>query len=281
MTLPALRYLAAPDLDEACRVLSRHRGRARILAGGQSLVGQLAVRACRPELLVDVSRLEALRHVQASNGCLVVGAGVRQRELEQHPAARRVPGLRDVLGLIGHVPTRNRGTIGGSIAFADPSAELPALLVSFAGSVRARSLQGEREIPARQLYAGPFATVLRDDEVLTEIRLPADSGHRLVIRQLSWRRHAKVTVIARHTSADQVEVTVGGVAGRPVVAVAGLRVVGEADTRGGDVQAAAEAVGDLIEPSNDLHAPASYRRRLALEATRLALDDLVNRERGG
>ena len=149
---------------------------ARVLAGGQSLVPMLNLRLARPSALVDVGRVAALSGISA-NGALRLGATTRQADALRSPdVAERAPLLSDALQHVGHAATRSRGTLGGSIAHADPAAELPAVLLALDGEAVVRSPAGERTIPAASLFLGPFTTALADGELLTELRLPDRAG---------------------------------------------------------------------------------------------------------
>jgi CO/xanthine dehydrogenase FAD-binding subunit len=161
-------YLRTETLDEALDALSRGDGDARVLAGGQSLVPALNMRLVRPPLLVDVNRTAGLDEVTHEGGALRVGATVRQADqrLRAHPL------LAEVLPHVGHVVTRNRGTVCGSLAHADAAAELPVALTLAGGSVVAASTRGRREIAADELFLGPYTTALDPDELLVEAVWP-------------------------------------------------------------------------------------------------------------
>src|SRR5438093_13482733 len=165
---------AAASVDEAVELLARYGGDAKVLAGGQSLVPRLSSRLGRPAALVDVNRIAALSYVREVNGTVAFGAMTRQRTIEFSPVvASRLPLLREATRWVGHLPIRSRGTIGGSIAHADPSAEYPAVLTALEGEIVARGPKGERTLAPAALFETYLTTTLAADEVLTEVRLPA------------------------------------------------------------------------------------------------------------
>lgn len=167
-------YRRPTELAEALALLAEHGERAAVLAGGQSLVPLLAARRRRPALLVDINRVSELNRVEVDERGVEVGATVRQRTLERHrTAGARVPLLAQALPLVGRVGTRNRGTVAGSIAFADPAAELPSVLVASGGEVSVRSATGARAISADDLFTGAGRTPLAADELIVGVRFGA------------------------------------------------------------------------------------------------------------
>ena len=163
-------YELPQSLDEALELLG---GEAKVLAGGQSLVPLLNFRLARPERLVDVSRLGELAYLRRSRGLLRIGALTRQATLERSPlVAEHWPLLRQAVSLVGHPQIRNRGTVGGSVAHADPAAELPVALTALDARFHCRSRRGTRTLAAGELFLGPLTTALDDDELLTEIEVP-------------------------------------------------------------------------------------------------------------
>ncbi len=162
-------YVLAGTADEAVDALGRHRDEAKVLAGGQSLVPMLNMRLSRPAVVVDINGAAELDYLHESDGMLAVGALARQRTLERW-AATSVPLIAEALRWVGHAAIRTRGTVAGSIAHADPSSELPALLLCLDGAVVARRVGSERVIPAGDLYLAPLTTALEADELVTEAR---------------------------------------------------------------------------------------------------------------
>src|SRR3954451_4404689 len=168
-------YRAVATVEEAVAALAEFGDEATVLAGGQSLVPLLNLRLARPSALVDVGGVEELRGIEA-NGSLQLGATTRQADALRAPeVAERAPLLTDSLRHVGHPATRSRGTVGGSIAHADPAAELPAVLLALDGEAVVRSAGGGRTIPAESLFLGPFATALAEGELLTALRFPGSA----------------------------------------------------------------------------------------------------------
>src|SRR5687767_2645685 len=166
-------YLAPDSLDAALDLLARSGGEAKLLAGGQSLIPVMNFRLAQPSLLVDLNRLRDLDSIREDAGGLRIGAMTRQRRLERDPLVSRLaPLLREAVPFIAHPQIRNRGTVGGSLAHADPAAELPAVAVALDARFRLQRVSGERWVEAREFFAGLFTTVLEPDEMLVEVALP-------------------------------------------------------------------------------------------------------------
>ncbi|MBI2204186.1 MAG: xanthine dehydrogenase family protein subunit M [Candidatus Rokubacteria bacterium] len=274
------------SVDEVVDRLAEHGDDAKVLAGGQSLMPMLALRLARPAVIVDLNRVGGLDDVRASDGgVLHLGALVRQRAIERW-ATTPAPLLSAALRMVGHVAIRTRGTVAGSVTHADPAAELPALFAALDGVVVARSRQGERTIPASELYVGPLTTSLRSDEVVVETRWPLPPAH------AGWgfhevaRRHgdfALVGVFAVVTVSsgriDAARIALFGVGPTPVRArdaeqsLAGAAVGAEA------IGDAARLAADALDPDSDLHASAWYRKRVARTLTERALTDALSRAR--
>src|SRR5580704_7986609 len=168
-------YYLPATIDEALTLKARLGGEARFLAGGQSLVPAMNFRLAQPSALIDLNGLTGLTGIEdGSDGGLLLGALVRHRDLERRPeVARRHPLLREAAAQVAHPQIRNRGTIGGNLAHAEPASELPSVMVALGARMRARSLNGERWIEAREFFTGALSTALRDDELLAEIAVPA------------------------------------------------------------------------------------------------------------
>src|SRR5581483_3626621 len=177
MKPPPFEYDAPTTLGEALDLLAEYGDDAKVLAGGQSLVPLLNFRLARPDRLVDLNGVAELAGLREESGELVIGSMTRTAELERSPAvAARFPLLREAVRFVGHFQIRNRGTVGGSVAHADPAAELPAVLLALGARFLAASKAGVRAVAADDFFHGHFTTALRADEVLTEIRVPAPTG---------------------------------------------------------------------------------------------------------
>ena len=278
-------YDAPRTLDDALVVLDRHRDEAKILAGGQSLVPLLNFRLARPAVVVDINRLPALDGIHEEDGRIAIGALVRQRRLELW-ARPRFPLVADALGHVGHLAVRTRGTIAGSLAHADPAAELPALLVCLEGSVVARSLAGEREVRARELFVSHLTTSLRADELITEVRLPRPTeGAGWGFLEVA-RRHgdfALVGVAAVVTLAGdriaQARLALFGCGPTPIRATRAEAILTGQPPTPDTISAAARDAAVALAPDGDLQATAAYRRSVARTLTARALGMAIDRAR--
>jgi aerobic carbon-monoxide dehydrogenase medium subunit len=267
---PKFDYHAPASLDEALALLERYGGDAKILAGGQSLVPLLNFRLSRPAALIDLNRIASLAYIRAQNGEVRFGAMTRQRTIEFSPlVAERVPLFTEATRWVGHLPIRSRGTIGGSIAHADPSAEYPAVLRALDGSVVARGPKGERTVAAGELFQSYLTTSLLAEEILVEVRVPAmPAGAGYAFEELA-RRHGDFALvgIAAVIARDGARCTLARLAtsGTGPVPVR-LREAEQILERDGLADAAIEAAGrrasELVEPDADIHASADYRRHL-------------------
>jgi 2-furoyl-CoA dehydrogenase FAD binding subunit len=232
---------------------------AKALAGGQSLVPVMAMRLARPRVLVDLGRVDGLDRVRRRDDELVTGAMVRQRALERRPGlAAELPLVAAALPFVGHREVRNRGTVGGSVAHADPSAELGLVAATLRARIEARSLEGSREIAAEEFVTGPFQTALEPGELLTAIRWPvAQPGDGFSFEEVA-RRHGDFALcgVAVHVRRDaSARVGLLGVAPAPVV-----HDVTESWPDG--VDALADRLAEEVDPPSDMHASTGYRRRL-------------------
>jgi len=272
-------YVRPRTVQEAVDALTEHAD-AKVLAGGQSLIPLLSMRLASPATLVDLNRIEELAYVRTDHAGVRIGALARHAQVQRDDAAAsRQPLLRRALALVAHPTIRNRGTTVGSIAHADPAAEMPAVLALLGGTVTARSTGGERDIAAADFFVGPLESALRPDELATEAWVPAlPSRSGVAIRELS-RRHgdyALVGVAAMITLQGD-----GLTAGGATVASARAAYFSIGDTpvvldltdaaEPGDWTAAAERATAAVEPESDIHASADYRRHLVGVLTRQAL----------
>ena len=265
-------YVAAGSVSEATEVLAGAE-EARVLAGGQSLVPLMNLRLARPSVLVDVNGLGAMARFEARNGTLRFGAMCRHRFLETDPRVRRAaPIVAEVAGLIGHVGIRNRGTLGGSLAHADPVAELPALLLALGGQVIASSTSGDRAIPAADLFVGPFTTSLEPSELLSAVEIPAhregDGGafSEFVLRHGDFATAGVVVILHRDGSGTCRQVRVAGCGLGPTptdLSGAGEFLVGESVLTAGAAEELGRRVAATADPSGDVHGSAEYRCELA------------------
>ncbi|MDB5590150.1 FAD binding domain-containing protein [Enterovirga sp.] len=268
MKPPPFDYLRADTLDEALDALAAAGPDARVLAGGQSLLPMLNMRLVRPTILVDVMRIGALRTVEARGGALEVGAAVRQVELERRADLDQTqPLLAAALRWVGHAQTRNRGTVCGSIAHADPSAELPLALVALGGEIRLRSRRKRRVVAAETFFAGSMATERRDDEMIESVTFPLRKpGTGYAFREIG-RRHGDFAIVACAALVDatSARLAIGGVADRPVARALPLP--------GPDLDEALDGFAWSLEARDDIHATARYRRDLVRRLGRQVIEE--------
>lgn len=287
MKPPSFEYAAPKTVDEAVGLLEQHEGDAKILAGGQSLMPLLNMRLARPGLLVDVARVDGLDFIREVDGGLAVGAMTRQRSVEHSELVqRRFPLLHTAIRNIAHPQNRNQGTVGGSLAHADPAAELPAVALALDAELRAVGPAGERRIKAADFFVTYLTTALQPTEVLTEVRfpeLPPRTGWSFV--ELA-RRHgdfALTGVIARLSldsggRCSAAQLVLFGVGATPTRAHrAEQALAGKKIEPSLLEQAGRTASEEIEEPLSDVHASAEYRRDLARVLTRRALTEAASR----
>ena len=261
----AFDYLRAEHLDEALDVLREEGSDARIIAGGQSLLAMLNMRLARPRTLIDIMRLSDLARIERQGNTITIGAGVRQAALLAWPDLRAsLPLVALALPWTGHVQTRSRGTVCGSIAHADPSAELPLVLQALRGEVHLRSAKKRRRVAAKDFFAGMMATTRADDELIEAVSLPV-TAKRCAFREVA-RRHGDFAIVACAAVATDngVRLAVGGVADMPAT-----RDLPRLD--GSALDDALNAFAYELDARDDVHATARYRRDLV----RLIGRDLV------
>jgi CO/xanthine dehydrogenase FAD-binding subunit len=289
MKPPRFEYLAPASVDEALEMLARHGDQAKVLAGGQSLVPLLNFRLVRPGYLVDLNEVPGLDGIRAENGWLSIGAMTRQRAVETSALVReRCPLLAEAMPQIGHVQIRNRGTIGGSLAHADPAGELPAVVAALGGELVVRSARGRRVLAPEQFFVAYLTTALDPDELLVEVRLPVTPPRTGTAFLEVSRRHgdfALVGVAATLTlDGDGVctgaAIAVTGVGPVPIVAAAAARgLVGVAPAVAA-FEEAGRRVSERLTPDGDLHASREYRKHVAGVLTRRALARAAAHARG-
>jgi len=269
----SFEYARAASLAEACALLATHGDSAKLIAGGQSLVPMMAMRLVRPAFLVDINEIAALKFVKIEKEVARLGACTRQCVVERDDAlAARVPLLRQALAWVGHVQTRNRGTVGGSLAHADPSAELPLAAQVLGAKMILRSAKGTRALDAEKFFSGPMSTSMRPDECLEEIHWPVRSEKRTgsAFTEIAIRHgdFAMVAAAAQVTlDADgrctRVAFGLGGAGGTPMAfpKIAAHFLGSMLDD--GAIESAASDAAKECDPGADLHATKEYRRHLA------------------
>jgi aerobic carbon-monoxide dehydrogenase medium subunit len=266
---PSFAYARARSVEHAIELLTQHEG-ARLLAGGQSLVPLLNMRLSHPALLVDINRIAGLDTIARSNGHVVFGALVRHAAVESSElVAREMPLIARAIPHIGHAAIRNRGTIGGSVALADPAAELPACLLALGGEAEIAGPEGRRVVAVDDFFRGLFETALGPQDVLTAIRIPvATVATRIGFAEVS-RRHGDYAMVGLAASAQaegaalaNVRLAYFGVGTTPLRARgAEAALAGEPDAA--RIEAAVAALADDLDPPDDVLTPAAVRRHLA------------------
>ncbi|HEY7519118.1 MAG TPA: xanthine dehydrogenase family protein subunit M [Methylomirabilota bacterium] len=289
MKPPRFDYLLPRTLDEALGLLAQHGEEAKVLAGGQSLVPLLNFRLIRPTYLVDLNDIPGLDGIRVDDGHLAIGAMTRQRAAETSPIVReRCPLLAEAMPQIGHVQIRNRGTIGGSLAHADPAGELPAVVAALDGELLLRSRRGERRLKPSQFFVGYLSTATAPDELLVEARVPVSPPRTGTAFMEVSRRHGDFALVG---VAATVTVDGGGVCTGCAIAVTGVGptpvVAGEAAGALVGVKPTADVLAEVgrrvssaLAPDSDLHASADYRKHLAGVLTRRALARAAERAGG-
>jgi CO/xanthine dehydrogenase FAD-binding subunit len=270
---PPFEYARAASVEETCALLQQHGDGAKLLAGGQSLVPMMAFRLLRPAWLIDINAILALKTIVIEPDAVRMGAGARQCVVARDDAlAAAVPLLRQALAFVGHTQTRNRGTVGGSLAHADPSAELPLVAQVLQANLVLRAQSGARTLPSDAFFAGPMMTTLQADELLEEIHWPVWHKRKTgsAFTEIS-RRHGDFAIVA---AAAQIALDDDGRCTRAAFGVGGAgatpvafpelarRLVGERPDEA-MLQAVAQDAAASLEPDTDTHASADYRRHLA------------------
>ena len=292
MKPPPFAYAAPDTVEEAVGLLTEHaEAEPRVLAGGQSLIPLMNFRLAKPGYLVDLRNVAGLSGIRRDGDVLVIGAMTRMAEVERSPeVAVAAPLMTEAVGQVAHAPVRNCGTVGGSLAHADPAAELPAVALALDADLVAAGPGGTRVIPAAEFFTGPYSTALAADEILTEIRLPVwPGGH--AFTEFS-RVHANFAVVAvaalveldgngdgggdriRHAA-----LALAGVAPTPVRATAAERALAGAPADAATIRAAADAAATSLSPAGDLHASPETRRGLARTYLRRGIELAVARAR--
>jgi CO/xanthine dehydrogenase FAD-binding subunit len=267
-------YARAGTVEEVCRLLDSAAGDGKIIAGGQTLVPLLAMRLTRPSLIVDINRVAELNGIAAEDDDLVIRAATRQADaLADDAIKRHLPLLAKALRLVGHPQTRNRGTIGGSLANADPAAEICLVARTLDAEITARSSKATRKLAMRDFCAGAMTTTLAPEECLTEIRFPAwrDAARlgtgfaEMSVRQSDFALVAAACQLTldKDGVCRRIALGIGGAEATPLRAAAAEARLTGTPLGAGDIDAATDELQAALSPFDDVHASADYRRRVA------------------
>jgi aerobic carbon-monoxide dehydrogenase medium subunit len=290
MVAPAFEYVAAESYEQAVRLLADGGDEAKVLAGGQSLMPMLNLRLVRPELLIDINAADD-RQPSVADGVLRLPALTRHRALLEHDLVRRhCPLLAHAVRNVGNVRVRNRGTVGGSLAHADPTSEIGSCVLATGASVVVRGARGDRTVPASELFDGYWTTTLAAAEIITDVLIPLSrprqgwSFHEMVRRTSDFAIVAVAAVVELDERADTIaaaRVALAGVADRVTLAGQDL-LTGLVGSTGDEASAGAAAarISGSLEPHTDVHASGDYRRRLARVLTARALGEAYARAAG-
>lgn len=277
-------HVRATSLDHAAEMLAAEDGDAKVLAGGQSLIPLLAMRLAQPTVLVDLGGLPELAYIRDDDGIVEIGAMTRTRDVETSSVIRAaVPLLPAALHHVGHVTIRNRGTLGGSAAHADPAAETPAVLRALDAELVVVGPNGRRTVPAADFFRSFLVSALEPDEILTAVRIPHQPAGTVVAVEEFARRHGDFAIVAVMGSARvdgsgtvaDVRISLAGAGPTPVRADAAEQLLRGQSPSTDLVHAAATAAAEAIDPVSDIHGSADYRRTLAEVLTRRCLQRLL------
>jgi len=272
-------YHAPTTTEEAVALLKQYAGEAKILAGGQSLVPLMNFRLSRPAALIDINRIGALAYIKEADGQLRFGAMTRQRAVERSDLVRsRIPLMTEATELVGHLPIRTRGTVGGSVAHADPAAEYPAVVTALEGEMVVRGSGGERTVRPEEFFVTYLTTSLAPDEILTEVRLPVPPrGSGWAFEEFS-RRHGDFALagiaallVSEGGRCKKARLATCGAGPTPIRLRAAEEILEGSGLDEQTFQAAGAKAQELVSPDSDIHASADYRRHLTKVLTVRAL----------
>ena len=283
-------YVRVSTIKEACQALKDGGEDARIIAGGQTLVPLMAMRLARPNLLIDINGVEELVGISIDDGYLVIKARTRQADtLTSDVVKKELPLLAEALTHVGHTQTRNRGTVGGSLVNADPSAEIPLIAQTLEAIVIVQSTRGRRAIEARDFFESAMATTLMPDECLIEVCFPINSientgfgFHEVSIRDSDYALAAAAaqTTLDRSGNCKKLDVGICGASPAPLRLAALEEMLTGKNLDDETIKHACATIDNLIYPQADVHADAAYRGRVAKVMARRAISDARDRAKG-
>ena len=277
----AFDYYAPTTVDDVMALLKRYGSDARLLAGGQTLLPMMNFRLVAPEIIIDLNRIPELAFIREAGGQVHIGAMTRQRALEFSPViAKDLPLLHEAIKMVGHLPTRSRGTIGGSLANADSAAEIPMILQVLEGEVLVRSPDGERTIPAAELILDAMTTSLAESEMLAEVRFQVmPQGALFAVEEFSRRRGdfaiaaVAAMLVVKDGLCEKARIATAGVSSFSSRLRAAEEILEGRALDADAIRKASEAAGASIEPVSDRNASEEYRRHL----TRVLTTRVLNR----
>lgn len=286
---PAFEYVAAASLDEALACRTEHEDESVVLAGGQSLIPLMSLRMALPSVVIDIGPIRELAYIRDTGGGVAIGAMTRQRDLERSDLmAERFPLFAQALARLAHPAIRNRGTLGGSLAHADPAAELPTVAVALDAEIVLRSVGVERVLSAADFFRATMTTAIDPEELVVEVRVPSrwerrpDRTVRSSFKKLARRDGdfalvgiASVVAISALGTIEDARLVLSGVGGTPVRARGAEDLLRGTEPTAATLTAAARRAAADLDPSGDLHATAEYRRRAAGVLARRALEEAV------
>jgi carbon-monoxide dehydrogenase medium subunit len=276
-------YHAPTNVDDALALLKSHGGDARLLAGGQTLLPMMNFRLARPTAIIDLNRIPTLAYIERDGDVIRIGAMTRQRAIEFSPVvAADLPLLHEAIKFVGHLPTRSRGTIGGSIANADPAAEIPMVLQILEAEVRVRGPQGERRIATDELFLDAMATSLMPEEMLVEVRLPVvPQGAGVAVEEFA-RRHGDfaiatvgVMIVGDGKRCRKARLATAGVSSHSTRLRTAEQLLEERGLDQAAIAEAAKMAAQEVEPLSDNNASAEFRRHLTSVLAERALQRAV------
>jgi carbon-monoxide dehydrogenase medium subunit len=287
MKAPRFQYVRAESVEQALDLLNRHGEEARILAGGQSLMPTLNMRLSQPAILIDINRLQALRGISVADGTVRIGALARHAEVMESPViARHLPLIAEAMPHVAHVAVRNRGTFGGSVALADPAAEMPACALALGATFVVRSTRGRRAIAADDYFKGLYETARAADELLVETLIPAQAADRISVFMELTRRHGDFAMAGLACVAsvsgevvNEARLVYFGSEVRPILATRAMAAI--RGKKWGDAarEAVNAALTDDLDPMTNLQGSAAMKLHLQRVLTGRALDAAVARAR--
>jgi carbon-monoxide dehydrogenase medium subunit/2-furoyl-CoA dehydrogenase FAD binding subunit len=279
-------YYTPSSLEESLELLEEHGFEAKIISGGQSLVPMMNMRLARPEVLIDINRIKELEFIRVLDDHIEIGGLTRQYKIENSPELQNLcPLIVEGIKLVGHSQIRSRGTIGGSIAHADPTAELPVILATLGGTLTLQSIDEERILTPDEFFLTYMTTTIEPNEILTKIEIPRKSGRiGTAIEEFTLRSGDFAIVLAscsvtlsEEGTLEEATLVLGGVDGVPVVLdEVTVELIDKIPTKDA-IEEATEQIADLIDPEGDIHASVEYRKNLAVVLSRRVLEKAIER----